>query len=447
MYCTECGTQLDDNAKFCTKCGADQTKAAAPAAAVPAPVQSQSITLEPIAPARKPAALKIVSIVAAAAIALGLGVAGFIFIPKLLAGSRPKANNCVAVTLDAIENIAGLSSFEYKIEVDGGEENFAISGYLSLGKDLYDSAFELRADSGDDSYRSETRALFHGGHLGTYSSSFYDDWGDYESYEYMAVEELLEGVFDMLSEMGIDVDAIGFDMRNLVKNGRFNNDEFNKISEKLSDLFDPSTLSDLLDDFGADEFADDLDISKYLDKLPKIGEELNKMVEGFFYVACEKEAFLSEFVSGLDVAKNKDSTTYKFAVNPSKLAGSLTKYIIDNVTKYPEISGLLEEIADSRKMTLDEFLSFASYNMRVAFEEMGDAGDIRFSLTVSKDRLPENLTVSFDTESWDYDYSTGEYKTSALTVSVRITLSNHNKVKPDLDEIENFMAIANKNAD
>jgi hypothetical protein len=41
-FCVSCGNPLTDGAKFCTKCGATQPAAAAPAASIPAPVTGAS---------------------------------------------------------------------------------------------------------------------------------------------------------------------------------------------------------------------------------------------------------------------------------------------------------------------------------------------------------------------------------------------------------------------
>ena len=443
MYCPECGAELQETAKFCDKCGTDQRKTAENTQ-----MQTQTtITLEPVSPVRKPAAVKLISIIVAVAAVLCIGAAGFIFLPKILSGSKPKADNCLAVSLDAIENMAELSSFEYEIAVNDGYEAFGMGGFLSLGKDLYSSVFEMTIDQ----EQTKGRALFYGGFFGVYSHSTYDDWDDYESYEYIDVKSILDEIFDMASGMGVDVGEIGIDINNFVKDGRFNFDEFNKINEKMS--HNASDYIGDLDDFGIEG---DFDISGYLDKLPELSKELNKIFENFLYVACEKEAFLGEFVSDIDIKKEGSSTTYNYTVSLTKLAKTLTQYMIDNVPKYPELSALLEDIAASRKMTLDELLSFISYTMRNALEDTSDGNDffefdeIKFSVTVSKDRLLEKFAISFDVTiyDWEYDGITGEYTSTEKlsTVLFEITLSEHNKVKADMAEIESFMKKAKENA-
>lgn len=456
MYCPECGAQVAENVKFCPKCGAEQKQTKEPAQDTPAQTQpqpqTQTITLEPVTPVKKPALAKIISIVAAAAVVLGLGAAGFIFLPKLLAGSKSKANNCVAVTLDALGNMADLSGFAYDIKINDGNGEYGADGCLSLGKDLYSSIFELKIDVGDEDSRTQGRAVFYGGAFGVYTHETYGEWDeDYEYYEYMDVKQALGEIFDMTSEAGVDLREMGIDVNNFVKDGRFNLAEFNKINEKISK--NASDYFGAIEDSGAiaDFETDDLDISKYLDKLPAIQKELNKMFENFLYVECEKEAFLREFVSGPDVSKDKDSTTYKYSLNPVKLAHTLSKYIIDNIAGYPECSALLEDIAGSQKMTLDEFLSFLSYGLRNSLEEMGEVGnEINFFVTVSKDRFLEKLSVSFDMNSYDWDYNaqTDEYnmQEKTVTVSFGITLSEQNKVKPDISEIESFMKKAENSA-
>lgn len=471
MYCPECGAKLADNVKFCAKCGAEQTqtqtKAPAqdtqtqqPQAQMPQvqmqpqmQMQTQTITLEPVTPVKKPALVKIISIVAAAVVVLGLGAAGFIFLPRLLGGSKPNANNCIAVTLDALENMAELSGFTYDIKINDGNGEYGANGYLSLGKDLYSSLFEFKIDSEDDYASTKGRAVFYNGFLGVYDHSVYPQWDEeYESYQYIDVKEILEEIFDMASEAGANLKELGIDINNFVKDGRFNVDEFNRIGEKVSknasDYFGAIEDSGALGDFETEDF----DISKYLDKLPAIQKELGKLFENFLYVECEKETFLGGFVSGPEISKAGDSTTYKYSVNPVKLAQVLSKYIIDNIARYPECSALLEDFADSQKMTLDELLSFVSYSLRTALEEMGDGeNEIRFSLTVSKKRLLEKFSVSFDIINYDWDYNsqTDEYSLveKPVTVSVAIKLSDHNNVKPDKNEIESFMKKAEQNAD
>ena len=473
MFCPECGTQLRDNAKFCNSCGAEQKKAAAeetqtqiaqpvnlyaPTQAAQAPQTMQpmqpvqSITLEPVRPVKKPAAAKIVSIAVAIALVLGLGVAAFIFVPRFLSGSKPKADNCVAVTLNALENMGDMSSVRYSVAVDDDGEVYEVNGYLSLGKDLYSSVFEVGVDFEDDYYRTVGRAVFHGGFLGISTHSIGDDW-DNMDYEYIDVKEILDSLFGMASEVGVDVDELGIDVNNFVKNGRINYDEFKKINDKIQK--DASKyLGDIeMPDFGGD-FEGDFDISRYYDKLPALSKELNKMVENFLYVECEKAAFLGEFVSGPSISKEGGSTTYKYAINPVKMTKTLAQYMVDSISKtskYPELSAVLGEIADAQKMTLDELLSFMSYGLRNALEEMveEDGGEIRVSVTLSKNRLPEKITVSFETESydWDYDGITDEWtlNTKTVTVSVTLTLSDHNSVKPDLGEIGSFMKKAEEN--
>ncbi len=75
QYCTNCGNVMDDNAKFCSKCG---TSAAAPASK--APVYSQPVApaySQPVARSAEP----IISIKAKALgfVGMGLGIAGLIF--------------------------------------------------------------------------------------------------------------------------------------------------------------------------------------------------------------------------------------------------------------------------------------------------------------------------------------------------------------------------------
>lgn len=50
MFCTQCGTKLPDDARFCTNCGAS----VAPKAATQAPAPAETQTAEP-APAEAPA--------------------------------------------------------------------------------------------------------------------------------------------------------------------------------------------------------------------------------------------------------------------------------------------------------------------------------------------------------------------------------------------------------
>lgn len=46
MFCTKCGTNVSQEMRFCPKCGADQTAAAAGAAAAPSAPQSYDVKIE-----------------------------------------------------------------------------------------------------------------------------------------------------------------------------------------------------------------------------------------------------------------------------------------------------------------------------------------------------------------------------------------------------------------
>lgn len=81
-FCNSCGTQLDASAKFCTKCGATVPVSGFHATAAPTPVNSAAAAPSPVqtVPAQGGGALKIILIVVAVLIGLGIlgaGAAGF----------------------------------------------------------------------------------------------------------------------------------------------------------------------------------------------------------------------------------------------------------------------------------------------------------------------------------------------------------------------------------
>src|SRR5882724_163613 len=88
-FCNSCGATLDGGAKFCTKCGATQPVAKASSTAAPAPAA--------ITPATNPKnsnALKIILIVVAVVVGLGiLGIAAVSFIGYRIASHSRVRNH------------------------------------------------------------------------------------------------------------------------------------------------------------------------------------------------------------------------------------------------------------------------------------------------------------------------------------------------------------------
>ena len=81
MFCTECGTALADNAKFCTKCGARQDGAAAPTPA-PAPAAAPLMAEMPVeVPSRSPGGLRKLWLGLGAAVLVGAGALGWSYLP------------------------------------------------------------------------------------------------------------------------------------------------------------------------------------------------------------------------------------------------------------------------------------------------------------------------------------------------------------------------------
>jgi hypothetical protein len=78
MFCTVCGTQLRDDVKFCTKCGAKAKIPVMPRAAVPpqASVPPPPVYVPP-APAQKSAVGTVVAVIAVAAVLCVVGMLAF----------------------------------------------------------------------------------------------------------------------------------------------------------------------------------------------------------------------------------------------------------------------------------------------------------------------------------------------------------------------------------
>lgn len=72
MYCKNCGTEIDDNARFCVHCGCDQT--------APAPPQSR----QPAGfPGQRPSSYLVLSIITTVLCCVPFGVVGIVYATKV----------------------------------------------------------------------------------------------------------------------------------------------------------------------------------------------------------------------------------------------------------------------------------------------------------------------------------------------------------------------------
>ena len=439
MFCPECGTNLEENVKFCVKCGTSMKQK-------PSNEQTQTTSnisndyyattentgpgvynisnnydnpyaqaggamLQPVQPKKKPAGLKIVSALVVVALVIGLGVGGFFLIPKLL---MPRANNCVAVTMESFVNMSNVSSFDYKLTVSANGEKADAKGYLYLGKDLYSSVFNLEMNMPYDEF---LKVMVYDGCFG---GRMYDN-DDWESYEYIGREEILDDIDSALSSMNMD--DLKIDFNKFVKDGKINTEEIKRIYDEVS-----KNAKDYVEESDYSQFSD------YVKNPDKLNAEAAKLFRDFLFVECEKEEFLNKFVSGLNVTSgNGGSKTYDYTIKLSQLMTTFAKYFIDSIDKYPEIKTTLKNLAEDQDMDLDEFFDEALDSLDDMAKSMSEDGSdkIKVSVTVTKNRQLQSLSVSF--------------KSFGDTVSIKLTLENLNKVKPDLDAVKKFLKKAEDN--
>ena len=497
MYCSNCGIKFEDDGKFCSECGNPRKKAEIETQEtekiekieiteeiqevheteevqgqnnkavenIPdvfnnlnnsgdaqsfdnandsniSNIQMQSVNLEPVTPKKRPVFAKIISGAAILAVLAAAVVIGVINIPKLF---KPHANNCVTVTLESISSISGLSSFDYKVDFNDGEYDYHAEGYYKLGKDYYDSIFELNTYYNDEYSETTGKAVFHKGSLGIYSIESYGEWDDepYEYYEYIDSEMITDALFESLRAMGIDISENDIDINKFIKDGKFNIVEINRLAEIIDEKMSKSNP----DDYGYGGLSD------YLQNTEKMAKEISKLAQNFLYVQCEKKDVLNEFATNLDISKNGELTTYNYTIKISKLINSFVKYLIKSVPEYPELSNALTKFANDSEMSLAEFLNAMAEELTYELENVIDdeTDEIKISLTVTKKRVLEKLSVSFNTISYDYIYGTSfddyEITEKTVTVSFEITLDNHNKVTADLDKADSFLKKAKEKAE
>ena len=460
MYCSECGTKLDEGTKFCGSCGAKQQQQAATEVRDNTVMQSHNVTdavntantvtVETIKPKKKSPLIKIVSVFALVAIVITGGVIGAMNFPKILGLFSKQPSNSLAVTANSIVNLSDLSYFDYKITVTTGDEySMTIKGFLALGKDLYSSVLNLELDQTDIYFNNKVKAFFYDGDIGGYSKSVYSEESffgasEYEEYEYMAKDDIIDELIMALESMGIDPEELNIDFNKFVKNGKFNGEEFKRIGDELSK--NPlNYLADIISFVQVSDFADEnisglgLSTDEYLKNLEKLIAEINALTQKFL-LECEKEEFINQFISNDETVKEGGSTTYNYTLNVFKFANTFVKYIIESVDKKtcPEIYRVLEKLADEAKMeNIDELLTLASYSARTAIDDIstslsdGFNGKIKFSLTVSKSKQLEKLSVSANVMDEN--------------ISFKLSIENRNKVNPEISEIKAFMKKAEEN--
>jgi hypothetical protein len=438
MFCAKCGNKLGENINFCGKCGTERQ----PAPEVPevteavndqnifgnANMNSAYITVNPVIPGRTPKKRfpRFVAPVAVIAIVAVVAVTLFLSLPNLLMPSNP-----VAVTLQSVMNISELSSFDYRITV--GVENegeVSVRGYMHLGRDLYNSIFELETEESSSYSSSHARFVFSGGAAGVYSrnSSSWDNWREYEHYEYADRDTIRRGFFEVLQSMGIRMDERDIDINRFVRNGKFDIDYMEKIGQQIS----RDSQDYLQHGLGLDS-----SVTQYLRNMDKLEEEINKMFTNFLR-ECEKDEFLDMFVTNLETSKSGGSTTYDFDIRVFRFINAFVDYCIDSLSsgsRYPELHRVLSSIArDEMGTTLNEMLREISRELRNELDSMSRnfSDRIRMSVTVSRSRILERMNINFTVGSQN--------------VSVRINIDNHNSVRPDTSGVRDFMNRAESGA-
>jgi hypothetical protein len=435
MYCSQCGALLTENAKFCGKCGTEQdvspqSQAQAPAAGEPevqqAPadqtppnayyaydnpnVNTHTVTLEPVKlrPKKSFGLTKILVSVLICAVVIGGAAALIINLPRLFMPS-----NEVAVTLQAITNISNLSSFNYRLTMSVEDEfDMTAKGYLYLGKDLFSSIFEMEADIQERRSSSGGRLVFYDGSLALSSR---DSWNDYESFEYISREAWIDEFFRSLRYSGIRIDERDIDFNKLVKDGKFNTAELERLSEELSK--------------NMDDYFDGLDagMSEYLKNPEKLQAEVEKLFMSFLR-ECEKDEFLEQFISNNEKTREGGSTTYNYEIRVFRFINTFVQYCIDSLdrSKYPEIYRVLKEVAEDSRMDLDDMLDRVSREVKDALNSIGrDFNDrITVSLTVSRAGILERLSVRFNAGS--------------QRITFRLDITEHNSVQPNMSNVREF---------
>lgn len=97
MFCRNCGSQLPDDTKFCSHCGAAQDNAAAAAPAQPVQPAQPAVQYQP-SPAAAPKKNPLVSILAVMAVVAAILLGALVIAPALSGNKNPAPNTQSAVT-------------------------------------------------------------------------------------------------------------------------------------------------------------------------------------------------------------------------------------------------------------------------------------------------------------------------------------------------------------
>ncbi len=347
MYCRNCGTNIPDNAMFCTSCGTPIKKAESS--------ENNAVPPQPVFPPSndeipKKSKKKIYISVAAASVVIIAAISCLLAFGHVFEKSAPAATttepeaslaqkNCVESLLSSTKKTLLCSGTDFDVDITEDGNSYSGSGFISFGKDLSDSVGYFEMDIENKGYESifEYSACISNGFIAYIDGSFYD---------YYEVSKILPEFFG--SE---------FQAENLVKGNKLNEDALKQYYSLVSN-----------------EFATRENI-----KLPAY-EDAYELIEKFILNECDKEELTDSFVSSYDEQDTADGTEYSFDLDVEELLNAFLTYVEED---YPAVMDVMDNLGMDKAELLEEAEEF---------------GDIGLKFTVSKGYLTY-LEVIFDDEN------------------------------------------------
>ena len=460
MFCKKCGSQIDEDSVFCSKCGANQTIVSSITDEKINDENSQNIysdtnsekstTFVKSEPNNekhetkgnkkklKMILIPSVAILIAVTFAIvGYATSFFGLFPALHAKAP------VGITLKSLYSMKNLSSAEFDLSVNNDGLEGSASGYFVLGKDLKNSVLDIQVDSG------AARAVVNQGNYGV--SSLVND--EYE-YEYTGgIDEYVVILFPDKAYLpeGYDNPLLSEDYEKLLKYGESQISNAENADEKRNYQYQLDTWKSnavVINDLVKGKELNTTRIQKIIKEIfegqtnyalnisDKAAKEAEELISDFVFIECEQESVYSKFIYDFNKSKIGSLNRYTFSFDASNFTVVFLEYFRNRLIDFPELEKALDNYIKSVNsdcfFNTKGFIDYTVGEIRNNLEEAPKINDIYVSMQIDK----KNFFHSFEMSWFDINYG--------MKLSISLQIKNHNKVKPDLDSINSFLDEAKK---
>ncbi|MDR1638268.1 MAG: zinc ribbon domain-containing protein [Clostridiales bacterium] len=357
MYCENCGEELQEGVKFCSRCGAVQHVAPGGSQA------STSLKRAKLSSKKLPIKQFAVPVIAACAvialIIAGIATKGF--------GLFGKPKNPVAVTYDAMKSPIAMKNFAFDMSLSNTDEKLEVNsdGYVYIGKTLDDSIFDYKQEIINE----------------------YELLGHKERYEYKERYGFCNGYLFRVEDDDIDVA------------------EYDDIfDEDYAPDFDAAFVKGevtwgsavaMFKDYINDSLSDaDLDVDIDIEEIDAVWDTLEK----FIYDRLSDETVLESVVKNSEVSKLGGITTYSYKLDMQRLVKALYTYLTEEIDSNEVLTDLKDEIEDEEdvnvrsqlKLGRDYLVDMFTYDytnvkVQVSIDSKGYLQEFKYDMDIDED--------------------------------------------------------------